>query len=85
MPCVAMAVDPVSVFTLGEIEVSAKADEDRANSTVDRVYADEQLNFDRNTIADAANLLPGVTLSVTGYGSANTYEYLYCISSPHKG
>ncbi len=70
--CIAMAADPVSVFTLGEIEVSVKVDEDTTNPTVDRIYADELRAFDRNTIADAANLLPGVTSSVTGARNEQT-------------
>lgn len=72
IPSVAMAAEPVSVFTLGEIEVSAKADEDTANPTVERLYADELRAFDRNTVGEAANLLPGVTLSVTGARNEQT-------------
>ncbi len=72
LPAVAMAADPVGVFTLGEIEVNAKADGDAANPTIDRIYADEMRQFDRNTIADAATLLPGVTASVTGARNEQT-------------
>ena len=64
LPTVAMAADPVGVFTLGEIEVSAKTDETTTNPTVDRIYADELRQFDRNTIADAANLLPGASAPI---------------------
>ena len=55
----------VSVFTLGEIEVSGKADGNK-NKTIDRVDAETIRDFNRNTVADAANLIPGVTASVTG-------------------
>lgn len=72
LPAVATAADPVGVFTLGEIEVRAKADADSINPTVDRIYADELRQFNRNTIADAANLLPGVTASVTGARNEQT-------------
>lgn len=54
----AFATDPVGVFALGEIEVSAKG-EDTTNPTVDRVYADELRQFDLNTIADAAPFYRG--------------------------
>ncbi len=72
MPCSAMAEDPLNVFTLGEIEVSAKGDGETTNPTVARIYADELRAFDRNTIADAANLLPGVTASETGARNEQT-------------
>ncbi len=72
LPCTAMAEDPPNVFTLGEIEVSAKADEETPNPTVDRIYADELRAFDRNTVSEAANLLPGVTASETGARNEQT-------------
>jgi len=53
------------VFSLGEIEVVGKMEESR-NTTVEKVYDDEMRLFDRNDLADAVNLLPGVTLSETG-------------------
>lgn len=53
------------VFTLGEIEVTGTAESAR-NITVDRVYEDEFREFNRDTISDAVNLLPGVTLSKVG-------------------
>jgi iron complex outermembrane recepter protein len=71
-PTLAVAADPGNVFTLGEIEVSEMADEVSKNPTVDRVYAEEIHSFDRNTIADAVNLLPGVTASVTGARNEQT-------------
>jgi iron complex outermembrane receptor protein len=72
IPTVAVAAEPVNVFTLGEIEVSAKADEDTTNPTVERLYADELRAFDRTTVAEAANLLPGVTTSETGARNEQT-------------
>ena len=71
LPTLAMAEDAVGVFTLGEIEVSAKG-EDAGNPTVNRIYVDELRQFDKNTIADAANLLPGITASVTGARNEQT-------------
>jgi len=65
------AADDLSVFTLGEIEVSGKAD-DNKNSTIDKISAEEIRNFNRNTVADAANLTPGVTASVTGARNEQT-------------
>ena len=53
------------VYTLGEIEVVAKGEESR-NTSIDKVYYDEMRRFDRNNLADAVNLLPGVTLSEAG-------------------
>ena len=61
----------VSVFTLGEIEVSGK-DDGNKNTTIDRVDAETIRDFNRNTVADAANLIPGVTASVTGARSEQT-------------
>ena len=63
--------DAASVFTLGEIEVSGKAD-DNKNITIDRIDAEEIRDFNRNSVADAANLLPGVTASVSGGRSEQT-------------
>jgi len=61
----------VSVFTLGEIEVSGKADGNK-NTTIDRVDAETIREFSRNTVADAANLIPGITSSVTGARNEQT-------------
>ena len=82
LPAVAMAADPLNVFTLGEIEVSASAGEQTTNPTVDRIYADEMRQFDRKTIADAANLLPGVTSSMTGARNEQTL-YVRGFDSKH--
>ncbi len=72
MPCIAWAADSAGVFTLGEIEVTAKGEEEVKVPTVDRIYADELREFNRDTIADAVTLLPGVTASVTGARSEQT-------------
>ncbi len=61
----------VNVFTLGEIEVSGKAEVDK-NVTTDRIDAEDMRDFDGNTVADAANLLPGVTASITGARNEQT-------------
>ena len=53
------------VFTLGEIEVVSRGEQSK-NTTVDKVYYDEMRLFDRNNLADAIDLLPGVTLSESG-------------------
>jgi len=53
------------VFTLGEVEVVGAAEENR-NITTERIYGDEMRLFNRDDLADAVNLLPGVTLSETG-------------------
>jgi len=53
------------VYTLGEIEVVARGEESK-NTSIDKVYYDEMRRFDRNNLADAVNLLPGVTLSEAG-------------------
>lgn len=63
--------DAASVFTLGEIEVSGKVD-DNKNVTIDRIDAEEIRDFNRNSVADTANLLPGVTASVTGARNEQT-------------
>lgn len=53
------------VFTLGEVEVVGKAEENK-NTTTERIYGDEMRLFNKDNLADAVNLLPGVTLSETG-------------------
>lgn len=53
------------VFRLGEIEVVGKEEKSR-NTTIEKVYDSEMRLFDRNDLADAVNLLPGVTLSEFG-------------------
>lgn len=53
------------VFTLGEIEVTAKGEEVK-NVTIDKVPDQEMREFNRDTVGAALNLLPGVTLSSVG-------------------
>lgn len=53
------------VFTLGKIEVSTKSDKQK-NSSVSKITGEEMQQFDANTIGEAANLISGVTSSVTG-------------------
>ena len=53
------------VFQLGEVEVVAKEEETK-NTTVERVYFEEMHLFNRDNVADAVNLLPGVTLNEMG-------------------
>ncbi len=65
------AAEPTGVFTLGEIEVTAKAENDK-NTTVERISSEEMRAFEKTTVADAANLLPGVTSSVTGARNEQT-------------
>jgi iron complex outermembrane receptor protein len=53
------------VFTLGEIEVVGKEEESK-NKTIEKVYDEEMRLFDANTVAEAVDLLPGVTVSKAG-------------------
>lgn len=66
--------NPASVFTLGEIEVSGRAEENK-NITINRIDAEEIRDFNRNSVADAVNLLPGVTASVTGARNEQTLYF----------
>lgn len=59
------------VFTLGEIEVTGSAEEEK-NTTVEKVYAEEMFDFERTTVADAVTLLPGATASVSGARNEQT-------------
>ena len=59
------------VFTLGEIEVTGQADEEK-NVTIEKISVEEMRDFDRNTLADAVTLLPGVTSSMTGARNEQT-------------
>ncbi len=54
-----------NVFTLGEVEVVEKEQKNK-NVTVEDVTNDEMRLFERNNVADALDLLPGVTTSLTG-------------------
>lgn len=53
------------VFSLGKIEVTGKS-EKQQSPAITTVSAEEMLEFDRKTVAEAANLIPGVTLSKVG-------------------
>ena len=70
-PSLAQAAEEQGVFTLGEIEVTAKAEAEK-NTTVEKLYSDEIRLFEKVTVADAANLLPGVTASFTGARNEQT-------------
>ncbi|OPY80032.1 MAG: Colicin I receptor precursor [Syntrophorhabdus sp. PtaU1.Bin153] len=61
------------VFTLGEIEVSAK-NEEAKNITIDKLADEEMREFNRDTVANALNLLPGITLS---QGGARSEQMIY--------
>ena len=56
---------PGDVFTLGEVEVSAKG-EQLQTTTTERVTGEELRQYERNTVSTALNMLPGVTLSQVG-------------------
>lgn len=66
-PAISHAEDEGSsnVFTLGTIELVDKADKNR-NVTVEKVDSEEMRKFNRKDVANAVNLLPGVTLSTVG-------------------
>ena len=53
------------VFTLGEVEVTAKGEETK-NITIEKVRDEEMREFNRDTVGTALNLLPGVVLSNAG-------------------
>jgi outer membrane receptor protein involved in Fe transport len=59
------------VFTLGEISVIGQAEQEAA-PTEDVVTGGRMLRFDRKTVAEAANLVPGVTVSRTGARNEGT-------------
>ena len=59
------------VFTLGEIEVVGEAEEEK-NTTVEAVTSEEMELFNRYNVADAVNLLPGVTLNQVGARNETT-------------
>ncbi len=54
-----------NVFTLGEVSVTGQPDAEAA-PTEEAVTEEQMLRFDRKTVSEAANLLPGVTVSRTG-------------------
>ncbi len=53
------------VFSLGEVEVVGKEEQSK-NTTIEKVYNEEMRLFNADNVAQAVNLLPGVTLSETG-------------------
>lgn len=53
------------VFTLGKVEVTGKS-ESIKNPAVEVVTQEDMLQFDTKTVSEAANLVPGVTLSRNG-------------------
>ncbi len=57
--------DGGDVFTLGKVEVTGKSESIR-NPSVDVVTGEDMLQFDTKTVNEAANLVPGVTLSRVG-------------------
>lgn len=65
------AKTPENVFTLGEIEITDKAETSK-NITTEKIYSDEMRQFDRNNVAQALNLLSGVTLTQTGARNEQT-------------
>lgn len=70
-----------NVFTLGEVEVADKSEKSK-NVTIDKVYGEEMRLFNRDTVAEAVNLLPGVTLSRTGARNESTV-YVRGFDSKH--
>ncbi|MBU1054633.1 MAG: TonB-dependent receptor [Proteobacteria bacterium] len=59
------------VFILGEIVVVGSSDVSN-NITEEKLYNNELRDFDRNNVAQAVTLLPGVTLSQTGARNEQT-------------
>lgn len=53
------------VFTLGKVEVTGRSENIR-NPAVEVVSSEDMLQFDTRTVSEAANLVPGVTLSRNG-------------------
>ncbi|MDX9715119.1 MAG: TonB-dependent receptor [Dissulfurispiraceae bacterium] len=54
-----------NIFTLGEVEVAGRSDENR-NISVDKIYDEEMRLLNKDKLSDAVNLVPGVTLSRSG-------------------
>lgn len=57
--------DGDGVFTLGEIEITAKGEESK-NTTIEKITDQEMKQFNRDTLGSALNLVPGITLSTVG-------------------
>ena len=62
----AFAAPDSSVFTLGEIRVTASGNKDSDNFGGSTVDIDEMRQQDRNTVGEALNLAPGISLSKVG-------------------
>jgi hypothetical protein len=52
------------VFTLGEIEVKDQSEVSK-NVTIEKIYQEDMRDFNKNTVGQAVNMLPGVTLTKT--------------------
>jgi len=50
------------VFTLGEIEVKDQSEVSK-NVTIEKIYQEDMRDFNKNTVGQAVNMLPGVTLT----------------------
>ncbi len=50
------------VFTLGEIEVKDQSEVNR-NVAVEKIYQEDMRDFNKNNVAQAVNMLPGVTMT----------------------
>ncbi|OPX95292.1 MAG: FhuE receptor precursor [Syntrophorhabdus sp. PtaB.Bin006] len=61
-----------NVFTLGEIEVSDKADVSK-NITVEKITSEEMKDFTREKLGEALNLLPGVTFTHNSRNETGVY------------
>ncbi|MDR0587841.1 MAG: TonB-dependent receptor [Burkholderiales bacterium] len=59
-----------SVFTLGEITVTAKKENDISPLDPDTLSREDLRNFERDSLPDALNLIPGVTMTA-GSGTRN--------------
>ena len=59
------------VFTLGEIEVRDSSETSK-NITVEKISSEEIREFNRDNVAKAVNLLPGVTISQGGARNEST-------------
>lgn len=71
LPVAGKGEESTNVFKLGEIEITAQADAEKSG-TESRIYSDEIRAFEKITVADAVNLLPGVTSSITGARNEQT-------------
>jgi iron complex outermembrane recepter protein len=70
-----------NVFDLGVIEVNAKGEKAK-NVTVDEVREQDMREFNRDTVTNTLNLLPGVTLSQVGARNEGMF-YVRGLDSKH--